>query len=160
MTLICLTIPKYVHVYCIYFDFKQTKNVMCTLTGVLRGVSNWPVKIFCAYFGHFYIFFGVLFIYNHVRCLNILNFGQWFHFWGQKKIWTTLTGVLFWSDILAIFNRAFYISRERAPVGVRTILNVWMKSTGCVGYCGGIGQLKKTVLKINISSWKLFHITN
>ena len=30
----------------------------------------------------------------------------------------------FWSDILAMFYRSFYISRERAPVNARNILNV------------------------------------
>ena len=32
------------------------KNVMCTLTGVLRGVSNRPVKKYYAYFEHINIF--------------------------------------------------------------------------------------------------------
>ena len=46
-----LTIPKYVYIL-------QTKTiVICSLTGVLGGVSNLPVKKFCAYFGHIYIFF-------------------------------------------------------------------------------------------------------
>ena len=40
----------------IYFDFKLKKIVICTLTGVLGGVSNLPVKKFCAYFGHIYNF--------------------------------------------------------------------------------------------------------
>ena len=46
-----LTIPKYV------YTLTLKKNVICTLTSVLRGVSNWQVKICCAYFGHIYIFF-------------------------------------------------------------------------------------------------------
>ena len=40
-------------------------------------------------------FLGILFIFSHVRCLNILNFGYWFHFWDIKKIWRTLTVDLF-----------------------------------------------------------------
>ena len=43
---------------------------------MLRGVSNRPVKIFCAYFGHIYIFYDVLLRFFHVRCLNILKFGN------------------------------------------------------------------------------------
>ena len=59
---------------------------MWTLTGLLRGVSNSPVKISCAYFGHIYILFRVLFILFYVRCLNILNFGHWYHIWDPKKM--------------------------------------------------------------------------
>ena len=48
---------------------------------------------------------------------------------GIKKNWSTLTVVLFQSEILAMFYRSFYISRERVPVSMRTILNVWFRST-------------------------------
>ena len=63
-----------------------TKIVMWTLTGLLRGVLNRPVKICCAYFGHIYIFYDVLFRFYHVRCLNILKFGRKFHFWDRKNL--------------------------------------------------------------------------
>ena len=43
-----------------------------------------------------------------------------FIFGGKNKIWSTLTDVLFWSDILAMFYQSFYISRKRASVSVRT----------------------------------------
>ena len=88
-----LTISKYV-----YPLTSNKKIVICTLTGVLRGVSNWPVKICCAYFGHIHNFFWVLFIFYHVRCQ--LNFGHWFNFWGQQKfeaLWLlSYFGVKFW----------------------------------------------------------------
>ena len=38
------------------FWLQRKKIVLWTLTSMLRGVSNRPVKIFCAYFGHIYIF--------------------------------------------------------------------------------------------------------
>ena len=62
------------------------KCVICTLTGVLGGVSNLPVKIFVCIFSTYLHFFWVLFIFYHVRCLNILNFGYWFQFWGQQNL--------------------------------------------------------------------------
>ena len=122
-----ITFWKFLNMYVFWLQTKII--VICTLTGVLRGVSNLLVKIILCIFWTYLHFFWVLFIFYHVRCLNILNFGHWFHFWGQKKIWSTLTVVLFRSDILAMFYRSFYISRERAPVSMRTILNVWMRST-------------------------------
>ena len=98
------TIPKYV-----YTLTSNKKNVTCTLTGVLRGVSNWTVKICCSYFGHIYIFFWVLFIFYHVRCLNILL--SLISFCGQKLIWSTLTVVLFRSHVLPVI---LYLARARA----------------------------------------------
>ena len=75
---------------------------------MLRGVSNRPVKIFCAYFGHIYIFYGVLLRFFHVRCLNILKFGNRYNFWDTKKCWCILTDLLFSCSILTIFDRPFY----------------------------------------------------
>ena len=65
---------------------QRKKIVMWILTGLLRGVLNRPVKIFCAYFGHIYILYDVLFRFYHVRCLNILKFGHRFHFWDRKNV--------------------------------------------------------------------------
>ena len=62
VTWIFLTFPKYV-----YTLTSKKKNVMLNLTGLLRGVLNRPVKIFCTYFGHIYIFNDVLFRFYHVR---------------------------------------------------------------------------------------------
>ena len=68
------------------FWLQRKKNVIWTLTGLLREVLNWPVKIFCAYFGHIYIFYDVLLRFFHVRCLNIHKFGNRYNFWDRKKI--------------------------------------------------------------------------
>ena len=113
------------------FRFAKTalKIVIWTLTGLLRGVLNWLVKIFCAYFGHIYIFYDVLFRFYHVRCLNILKFGHWFNFLDRKFFWCILTDLLFSRSILTIFDRPFYIARDRAPVSARMIPNVCMRST-------------------------------
>ena len=86
---------------------RRRKIVMWTLTGLLRGVLNRPVKIFRAYFVHIYIFYDVLFRFYHVRCLNILKFGHRFYFWDRKKIWCILTDMLFSRSILTIFDRTF-----------------------------------------------------
>ena len=85
-----------------YILWLQTKNVMRSLTGVLRWVSNRPGKICSAYFVHIYIFSSEFYLYYHFRCLNILNFYHWLHFWCKKKNWSILTAVLFWSNILAM----------------------------------------------------------
>ena len=73
----------YVYVYTLT---SKKKIVTWTLTGLLRGVLNRPVKIFCTYFGHIYIFYVVLFRFYHVRCLNILKFGHIFHFRRRKNV--------------------------------------------------------------------------
>ena len=91
---------------------------------MLRGVSNRPVKIFCAYFGHIYIFYDVLLRFFHVRCLNILKFGDRYDFWDRKFFLCILTDMLFSRSILTIFDRPFYIARDRAPVSARMIPNV------------------------------------
>ena len=63
---------------------------MWTLTGLLRGILNRPVKIFCVVYFVVYILdiftfsYDVLFRFYIVRCLNILNFGHRFHFWDRK----------------------------------------------------------------------------
>ena len=80
-----------------------------------RGMLNRPVKIFCAYFGHIYFFYDIILI--HVRCLNILKFDH------RKKIWCILTDMLLSRSILTIFDRPFYIPRDRAPVSARMIPN-------------------------------------
>ena len=107
----------------------QTKKiVICTLTGVLRGVLNLPVKIFCAYFGHIYIFSEY---YSYFIMLGIEIYLIWVTdliFGVQKKL-KHFDCCLISERYLAMFYRSFYISRERAPVNVRTILNVWMRST-------------------------------
>ena len=51
-----ITILKYVHNLTL-----KKKIVMLTMTELLRGVFKRPVKIFCVYFGHIYIFHEVLF---------------------------------------------------------------------------------------------------
>ena len=75
-----------------YILWLKTKNiVICTLT----GAACWEGFKICQsrYVVHIldiFTFFGVLFIFYRVRYLNILNFGHWFHFWGQKIIRSTL----------------------------------------------------------------------
>ena len=83
--------------YILWLQIKQI--LMLTLTGLLRGVLNRPVKILCANFRHIYIFYDVLFWFYHIRCLNILQFGRRFYFWDRKKISCTLIGVLFSNSI-------------------------------------------------------------
>ena len=124
VTWIFLTFTKYVYTL-------TSKKKKCNVNPdrPLRGVLNRPVKIFCTYSGHIYIFYDVLFRFFHVRCLNILKFGHRFHFWDRKKIWCILTNMLFSRSILTIFDRPFYIARDCAPVTARMIPNVWMKST-------------------------------
>ena len=52
-----LTIPKYVYLYYIlWLQTKKTCQLYPDRRGVLRGVSNLPVKIYYAYFGHIHIF--------------------------------------------------------------------------------------------------------
>ena len=63
---------------------QRKKIAMLTLDGLLKCVSNRQVKIFCAYFGHIYIYYDVLFWIYHIRCLNILEFGQRFHLFDKK----------------------------------------------------------------------------
>ena len=104
---------------------QRKKHLMWTITVLLRGVLNRPVKIFCANI-HFYC---VLFRFYHVRCLNMLQFGHRFRFWDRKNVWWTLFGVLFLIWILNIFDRPFYIARDRAQVNTRMIPNIWMRST-------------------------------
>ena len=108
---------------------QRKKNVLWTLTGMLRVVLNRPVKIFCAHFGHIYIFYDVLFRFFHVRCLNILKFVHRYNFWDRQKCWCILTDMLFSRSILTIFDRPFYIARDPGPVSARMIPNVWMMST-------------------------------
>ena len=74
-----LTFPKYV-----YTLTSKKKIVMWTLTNLLGGVLNRPVKIFCAHFGYIYIFYDVLFGFYHFRCLNILKFGHRILFCDRK----------------------------------------------------------------------------
>ena len=100
---IFLTIPEYVYT----LTSKKKTNFMWTLTGLLRGVLIRPVKICCANFGKMYYF-------NFIMCHR-------FYFRDRKKYWCTLTGVFFSSDIFTIFNRPFYIARDRAPVSARMI---------------------------------------
>ena len=118
--------------YILWLQRKQI--VLWILTGLLRGVLNWPVKIFCTYFGHIYIFYDVLFQFFHVMCLNILKFGHRYNFWDRKKFWCTLTDMLFSGSILTIFDWPFYIARDRAPVSARMIPNVWVRSTKHIEY--------------------------
>ena len=81
---------------------------------MLRRVSNLLVKIFCAYFGHTYLhFFWLLFIFCHVRCLNILNFDHWFHFWSQIFFEAFWLLSFFGAIILPCFTGHF-ISRASA----------------------------------------------
>ena len=80
-----------------YILWLQTKTlVICTLTGVLRGVSNLPVKIVCAYFWKYLLLKKVLFIFYNVRCIDIFIFDQWFNFCGKTKFeaifWLRFTG--------------------------------------------------------------------
>ena len=58
---------------------------MRTLTSLLRGVLNGPVKIFCAVFWHIYIFYDAFFRFYRVRYLNILKFGHICYFLGGKN---------------------------------------------------------------------------
>ena len=92
---------------------------MWTLAGLLRGLLNWPVKIFCAYFGHIYVFYDVLLRLYHVRCLNLLKFGHRLNFWDRNKFWCILTDMVFSSSILTIFDRPFYIACDRDPFSAR-----------------------------------------
>ena len=69
-----ITFWQFLNMFLLWLQTK--KIVICNLTGVLRGVSNWPVKMCCAYFKHIYIFLWVLYIFYHNKCLNILNFGR------------------------------------------------------------------------------------
>ena len=82
---------------------------MCTLTGVLTGVSNRPVKKCCACFGHIYIFMQ----YNHVRWLNILNFGHWFNFCDKKFNHFDCCVILerYFGHVLTVI---LYLARSRA----------------------------------------------
>ena len=77
-----ITFWQFLNMYMLWLQ--TNKIVICTLTGLLGGVSNLSVKIFFAYFWTYLHFFWVLFIFDHVSCLNIPNFGHWFHFWGNK----------------------------------------------------------------------------
>ena len=92
---------------------------MWTLTGLLRGMLNRPVKIFWAYFGHIYIFCDVLFWFKHVRCLNRLKFGHRFNFWDRNFF-----GAL-WAVRCVIFQRHFdhiwpaILYRTRSRTGQR-----------------------------------------
>ena len=60
-----------------------------------RGL-NQPAKIFCAYFGHIYIFIWCIISICSCRCLNILKFGHRFHFW-DKKFGCTVMVCYFWA---------------------------------------------------------------
>ena len=42
---------------------KNKKNIMCTLTGVLREVANEPEKISSAYFENMHIFKSIIHIF-------------------------------------------------------------------------------------------------
>ena len=77
----------------------------------------------CAYFGH-YLFIMMYFRFFHVRCLNSLEFVHRLNFWDRKKIVGIWTDVLFSRSILTIFDRPFYIARDRTPVSACMIPNV------------------------------------
>ena len=102
VTWIFLTFPKYV-----YTLTSKKKIVIWTLTGLLRGVLNWRVKIFSAYFGNIYILYDVLFWFCHVRCLYIHKFGHIFHFGTENfvdEFWPTYyLPAVFWPYITGHF---------------------------------------------------------
>ena len=105
-----------------YILWLQTKKIdICTLTGLLGGVSNSPVKLFCAYFGHIYIFLSIIHILSY-WCLNILNFGHWYNFWGKKKnlntdfclisyeiFWPCFTSHFITRTQVSIYNKSYFI---------------------------------------------------
>ena len=63
-----------------------------------------------------------------------------FHFWDRKML---VTGVLF----LTIFDHlSFYIARDRAPVSMHMIPNIWMRSTK---HMKNIISYKKLLVKPN-----------
>ena len=109
VTWIFLTFPKYAYT----LISKKETIVLWTLTSMLRGVSNRPVKIFCAYFRHIYIFYGVLLPFFHVRCLNILKFGN------RYKFWCILTDML--------FSRSNLTGHFISPVIVRRSARAWFQ---------------------------------
>ena len=74
-----ITFWQFLNMYILWLQTKKKCHLYSDR--LLGGVSNLPVKKFCAYLH----FVWVLFIFYHVRCLNLLNFGHWFHFWGKKK---------------------------------------------------------------------------
>ena len=79
-----------------------------------RDVKSAGQDILCIF-----IFYDELFRFYHVSCLNILKFGHRFYFWNRKIFWCTLTGVLFSSGILTIFDRPFYVYSVRSRTGQR-----------------------------------------
>ena len=106
-TLIFLTIPEYV-LYILWL--KEEEKIMCTLTSLLSGVLNRPVKIFCANFGQIYIFYDVLFGFYHIRCLDILRFGHRFYFW-DRKFFGALWPVCYFPAVFWPYLTGNFISR-------------------------------------------------
>ena len=64
-------------------------------------------------FWTYYIFFGVLCTYYHVRCRNILNFGHLFHFEVKTKFDALLLLCYFGAILLPCFT-GHIISRASA----------------------------------------------
>ena len=77
----------------------QLYHVGLYCSGAERGFKLASQDMLCIFWTNLH-FFLVLFIFYHVRCLNILNLGHWFHFWGQKKfeaLWLlSYFGAIFW----------------------------------------------------------------
>ena len=93
-----------------------------------RGVKSAGQDILCILWTYLHLLWCIISIL-YLRCLNILQFGHRFQFLARTKFWGILTDVLFSRSILTIFDRPFYIARNRAPVSSRMIPNVWMRST-------------------------------
>ena len=102
-----ITFWQFLNMYILWL--KKKKKCYLYSDRLLGGVSNLPVKKFCAYL----YFVWVLFIFYHVGCLNILYLVTNLIFWVKKKF----EALWLMSYFVAIFWPCFighFISRASA----------------------------------------------